>query len=324
MLTSSRRGRALQYVLVLFIAITLNFLLPRLMPGNPLALLAGVDVGLMTPAERAGVLERVGLDQPLYAQYLDYWGDLLRGDFGYSYRQKRPITDMLLATLPWTLLITGSALVVSALAGIVLGALSAWRRAGLLDVGLLWTMIALNSLPSFWLGMLLISIVSVKWGWLPSFGAVTPASGYTGWAKFVDIARHTALPAITLAVVSVPNIYITMRYSMLSVLGNDFIRTARAKGLDESTILFRHVLRNALAPVVTVLAMRLGSAFAGAVVVETVYSYPGLGRLIYEAVSGRDYPVMQAAFLLFTVAMLISNLLADLLYPLLDPRVRGT
>ncbi len=324
MLTGSRRGRALQYVLVLFIAITLNFLLPRLMPGNPLALLAGVDVGLMTPAERAGVLERVGLDQPLYVQYLDYWGDILRGDFGYSYRQKRPIADMLLATLPWTLLITGSALVVSALAGIVLGAFSAWRRAGLLDVGLLWTMIALNSLPSFWLGMLLISIVSVNWGWLPSFGAVTPASGYTGWTKVVDIARHTALPAFTLAVVSIPNIYITMRYSMLSVLGNDFIRTARAKGLGESTILFRHVLRNAMAPVVTVLALRLGSAFGGAVVVETVYSYPGLGRLIYEAVSGRDYPVMQAAFLLFTVAVLISNLLADLLYPLLDPRVKGT
>jgi peptide/nickel transport system permease protein len=294
------------------------------MPGNPLALLAGVDVGLMTPEERAGVLERVGLDRPLHAQYLDYWGDLLRGDFGYSYRQKRPIADMLLATLPWTLLITGSALVISALAGVVLGASSAWRRASVLDVGLLWTMIALNSLPSFWLGMLLISIVSVKWGWLPSFGAVTPASGYTGWARVADIARHTVLPAFTLAVVSIPNIYITMRYSMLSVLGHDFIRTARAKGLGDSSILFGHVLRNALAPVVTVLALRLGSAFGGAVVVETVFSYPGLGRLIYEAVSGRDYPVMQAAFLLFTVAVLLSNLLADLLYPLLDPRVKAT
>jgi peptide/nickel transport system permease protein len=322
MLTRSRHGRALQYALVLAIAITLNFLLPRLMPGNPLALLAGVDVGLMTPEERAAVMERAGLDRPLYVQYIDYWGDLLRGDFGYSYRQKRPIGEMLLATLPWTLLLTGSALLISSLVGIVLGALSAWRRAGMLDIALLWSMIAFNSLPSFWLGMLLISVVCVKWGWLPSYGAVTPASGATGWAWAVDVARHAALPVLTLAVVSIPNIYITMRYSLLGVLGNDFIRTARAKGMKDSTVLFRHVLRNALAPVATVLALRLGFAFGGTVVVETVFSYPGLGRLIYEAVGGRDYPVMQAAFLLFTVAVLAANLLADLLYPLLDPRVK--
>lgn len=322
MLTGSRRGRAAQYVLVLFIAITLNFMLPRLMPGNPLALLAGVDVGLMTPEERADVMARAGLDQPIYVQYLNYWGDLLRGDLGYSYRQKRPIAEMLLEALPWTLLITGSALVISSLVGVVLGALSAWRRAGMLDVTLLWSMITCNSLPSFWLGMLLISVVAVRWGWLPSYGAMTPASGLTGWAKVGDIAEHAVLPVVTLAIVSIPNIYITMRYSMLGVLGNDFIRTARSKGLTDATVLFRHVMRNALAPVVTVIALRLGFAFGGTVVVETVFSYPGLGRLIFEAVGGRDYPVMQAAFLLFTVAVLLSNLLADLLYPLIDPRVK--
>lgn len=324
MLTDTRRGRFVQYLLVLVVAITLNFLLPRLMPGNPLALLAGVDVGLLQPEERAEVLASVGLDRPLYQQYLDYWGDLLRGDFGYSYRQKRPITDLLLTTLPWTLLLAGSSLVVSAGVGIVLGALSAWRRGGLLDMGLLWSMIAVNSLPSFWLGMLLVSVVSVQWGLLPSFGAVTPASGYRGWQHTNDIIRHAVLPVLTLAVVSIPNIYITMRYTMLGVLGEEFIRTARAKGLREPTVLFRHVTRNALAPVATVLALRLGAAFGGAVVIETVFSYPGLGRLIFEAVSGRDYPVMQAAFLLFTLAVLLSNLLADLLYPLLDPRTKAS
>jgi peptide/nickel transport system permease protein len=324
MLTDSKRGRLAQYALVLIVAITLNFFLPRLMPGNPLALLAGVDVGLMTSEERADVLARAGLDRPLLQQYVDYWGDLLRGDLGYSYRQKRPIGDMLLAALPWTLLLTGAALLISSIFGIILGAISAWRRAGPLDIALLWSMIALNSLPSFWLGMLLISVVSVRWGLLPSYGAVTPASGYQGWEKVVDIAEHAVLPVFALAVVSVPNVYITMRYSMLSVLGEDFIRTARAKGLRDSAVLFRHVLRNALAPVVTVLALRLGFAFGGTVVIETVFSYPGLGRLIYESVGGRDYPVMQAAFLLFTVAVLLSNLLADLLYPLLDPRTKAT
>jgi peptide/nickel transport system permease protein len=321
---SARQGRLLQYLAVLLIAITLNFMLPRMMPGNPLALLAGVDVGLMTADERAGVLERVGLDRPLYQQYLSYVGNLLQGDFGYSYRQKRPITGMLLSTLPWTLLIAGSSLLISAVVGVVLGALSAWRRASFIDVSMLWVMIAINSLPSFWLGMLLISVVSVKWGLLPSFGAVTPAVSLSGWAKVVDVAEHAVLPVLTLAVVSIPNVYITMRYTMLGVLGEDFIRTARAKGLKDSTVLFRHVIRNALAPVVTILALRLGFAFGGTVVVETVFSYPGLGRLIYEAVSGRDYPVMQAAFLLFTVAMLLSNLLADMLYPLCDPRTKVT
>jgi peptide/nickel transport system permease protein len=318
------RGRLAQYLLVLVVAITLNFFLPRMMPGNPLALLAGVDVGLMTPEQRAEVLERVGLDRPLYQQYFAYWGKLLRGDFGYSFRQKRPIVEMLLSTLPWTLLLTGGALLISAVVGISLGAISAWRRAGPVDVSLLWTMIAFNSLPSFWLGMMLISVVAVQWGLLPSYGAVTPASGYTGWDKVWDIVRHAILPIITLAVVSMPNIYITMRYTLLGILGEDFIRTARAKGLRDSTVLYRHVLRNALAPVTTVLALRLGFAFGGTVVVETVFSYPGLGRLIFEAVSGRDYPVMQAAFLLFTIAVLLSNLLADLLYSRLDPRTKAT
>ena len=154
---------------------------------------------------------------------------------------------------------------------------------------------------SFWLGMMLISIVSVNHKLLPSFGAVTPAATFEGWERITDIARHAILPVLTLSVLSVPGVYVTMRYTMLSVLGEDFIRTARAKGLSERVVLFRHVLRNSLAPVVTILAIRLGFAFGGTVVIETVFSYPGLGRLIFEAVSGRDYPVLQAAdILIFT------------------------
>jgi len=214
--------------------------------------------------------------------------------------------------------------VFSAIVGIAAGAISAWRRAGLLDVSLLWSMIMINSLPSFWLGMLLISIVSVRWGWLPSFGAETPASGLEGWNRTVDIAEHTILPVLTLSVISIPGIYLIMRYTLLGVLGEDFIRTARAKGASERKILFGHVIPNALAPVITILALRLGFAFGGTVVIETVFSYPGVGRLIFEAVSGRDYPVMQAAFLMITIAVLLSNLLADFLYPLLDPRTRAT
>lgn len=311
-----------QYLLVFLVAVTLNFLLPRFMPGNPLALIAGVDVGLMTPDERAEVIDQVGLNEPLITQYVDYWQSVVTGDLGFSYRSGRPISEMIMERLPWTVLITGGALVVSAIFGIALGAFSAWRRGKKIDLSMLSGMIALESLPSFWLGMLLISIFSVQLGLLPSFGAITPASGLTGWANVRDIAEHALLPVVTLSMLSIPGVFLTMRYSMLEVLGEDFIRTARAKGASESRVLFGHVARNAMAPVLTFLAIRFAFSFGGAVIVETVFSYPGLGRLIFEAVSGRDYPVMQAAFLVITVAVLLANLAADLLYPVLDPRSR--
>lgn len=320
---AARGSRLVQYVAVLLLAITLNFALPRLMPGNPLALLAGVDVGLLSAAERAEIMAAAGLDRPLYRQYIDYWGDLLQGDFGYSYRQKRPIGDMLAHRLPWTLLLAGSALVLSTILGSVLGALSAWRRASALDTGLLWTMIGLNSLPSFWLGMLFIAVFAVRLGWLPAQGAVTPAAHLQGWEQIADIVRHAILPVVTLSLLSMPDLYLTVRYTLLNVVGEDFVRTATAKGLSRNRILFGHILPNALPPIVTMAALRLGYVFGGAVVIETVFSYPGLGRLIFEAVGSRDYPVMQGAFLLFTVAVLASNVLADLLYRRLDPRLGG-
>lgn len=292
------------------------------MPGNPLALLAGVDVGLMTPEQRAEVIEQVGLNAPLFDQFVDYWKAVLTGDLGFSFRSGRPISEMIGERLPWTLLITGASLLLSAVIGIVVGSFSAWKRGKKSDLTLLTGMISLQSLPSFWLGMLLISVFAVQLGWLPSFGAVTPASDLTGWANVRDIAEHAVLPIVTLTVLSIPGVYMTMRYSMLEVLGDDFIRTARAKGASETRVLFGHVARNAIAPVVTFLAIRFAFAFGGSVIIETVFSYPGLGRLVFESVSGRDYPVMQAAFLVFTVAVLLANLLADLLYPLLDPRMR--
>lgn len=324
MRSEGRGGNLLQYLGVLIVAITLNFMLPRLMPGNPLVLLAGVDVGLMSAEEKEAVMAEVGLDRPLHEQYVSYLADVLTGNFGYSYRQSRPITDMIFERLPWTLLLALSSLIFSAAIGIILGAISAWRRGSVLDVSLLNTMILIDALPSFWIGMLGISIFAVRLGLVPSQGAVTPASGYEGIAYYRDIVEHAILPIVTLAIISTPRIYLTMRYTMIGIIGEDFIRTARSKGLTERFILLRHMIPNALIPVVTVLALRFGYAFGGTVVIETVFSYPGLGRLIFEAVSGRDYPVMQAAFLLFTIAVLASNLFADWLYPRLDPRARRT
>lgn len=317
--TLSRIG---QYVLVCIVAVSLNFLLPRIMPGSPLALLAGEEVGRLSPEERAEVVAKAGLDEPVWLQYLQYWKDVITFDFGYSYKLGQPINELILDRLPWTLLVTLIALAFGAVIGTMIGAFSAWRHGRPSDVGLLSLMIALESTPSFWLGMLLIAFFAVQMGVLPSFGAETPASGLDGLARLADIGEHAILPVLTLSVLAVPSVYLTMRYSMLTVMGEDFIRTAKAKGLSPRRVLFKHVARNAIIPVVTVLALRAGFAFGGTVIIETVFSYPGLGRLVFDAVSGRDYPVMQATFLVFTLAVLVANLIADLIYPRLDPRAR--
>ena len=230
---------------------------------------------------------------------------------------------MIAERLPWTLFLASSSLILSAFIGIVLGALAALRRGRPFDILMYNTMIVIDSLPSFWIGMLGIAIFAVRLGLLPSQGAVTPASGYQGIEYFRDVLEHAILPIATLSIVSTPRIFLMMRYTMIGVIGEDFIRTARSKGLTERSILTKHTIPNALIPVVTVLALRFGYAFGGTVVIETVFSYPGLGRLIFEAVRGRDYPVMQAGFLLITIAVLASNLFADWLYPKLDPRVRA-
>jgi peptide/nickel transport system permease protein len=200
--------------------------------------------------------------------------------------------------------------------------LAAWKRGRRGDIGLLGLFVFLESLPSFWVGMLLVALFAVQWPIFPAFGATTSWAGYTGWESVRDILRHLVLPVTTLTVVSVSGTFLVARYSMLSVLGEDFITVARAKGLGERQVLFRHVLRNAMLPVATVFTLNLAFAFGGATVVETVFSYPGIGRLIYEAVMNRDYPILQAAFLLITVMVVAANILADLVYPLLDPRVR--
>lgn len=314
-------ARAAQYLLVLWAAVTLNFLLPRLMPGSPLALLAGEEVGQLTAEERAQLLAEVGLDAPLPVQYVRYLGNLLRGDFGYSYQRNQPVTEVILQRLPWTLLLSGTSLVLATVIAVALGALAAWRHGSRGDLGLVGVSLALDALPSFWIGMLLIAMFAVELPLFPSFGAVTAGRGYEGWDYVWDVARHLFLPLVTLTLASLSATLLTTRSAMLSVLGAEYIVTARAKGLRERMVLFRHAFRNALPPIATLVGLNLAFAIGGATVVETVFSYPGLGRLTYDAVLQRDYPVLQGAFLLTTLIVVAANLLLDLAYPLLDPRI---
>lgn len=314
-------ARAAQYLLVIWAAVTLNFLLPRLMPGSPIALLAGEEVGQLTAEERAELLAEVGLDAPLPVQYSRYLGNMLRGDFGYSYQRNQPVTEVILQRLPWTLLLSGTSLVLATVIAVALGALAAWRHGSRGDLGLLGVSLALDALPSFWIGMLLIAVFAVELPLFPSFGAVTAGRGYQGWDYVRDVARHLFLPLATLTLANLSATLLTTRSAMLSVLGAEYIVTARAKGLRERTVLFRHAFRNALPPIATLVGLNLAFVVGGATVVETVFSYPGLGRLTYDAVLQRDYPVLQGAFLLTTLMVVAANLLLDLVYPLLDPRI---
>lgn len=311
-----------QYLLVILVAITIDFFIPQLMPGDPLMAILGEQLFEMSPEQIADVRLRYGLDLPLHEQYINYVKQVISLDLGYSYKFKQPIVQLIEERLPWTLALTFTSLVISVLIGSTLGVLAAWRRGSASDVGLLTGLISLQSLPSFWVAMVLIAIFAVQLRLLPVFGAQDLVTKYTGFARFWDLFRHWLLPAATIVIVSVPGWFMTMRYSMLSTLGSDYIRTARAKGATERVVMFRHAMRNALLPVVTGLMLGLAHTVSGATLIETVFSYPGMGRMLFEAVVFRDYPVIRATFLFITLTVVGANILADLLYPLVDPRVR--
>ncbi|MCU1808206.1 ABC transporter permease [Cytobacillus firmus] len=314
-------GKLLQYLIVIFLMLTLNFLLPRLMPGNPLVFLAGEDVGFMSSAEKEAILDKYGLNDSIIEQYGTYIKNIFTGDFGYSYQQKRPISDLLVERLPWTLLLTGLGLVLSTVIGVMFGAISAWKRGTRTDANLLTVFMFLSAMPSFWVGMILVSIFSAQLGWLPVFGAESAWSNFSGMERLIDIGKHLILPLATLILISVTSTFMIMRYSMLNVLGEDYIMMAKAKGVKEKAIKYKHAMRNALLPVATVFMLSLGFTLGGATVIETVFAYPGVGRLMFESVLSRDYPLIQATFLIITFSVVIANFLADLIYPLIDPKV---
>ncbi|WP_342431147.1 ABC transporter permease [Neobacillus sp. FSL H8-0543] len=314
-------GKLFQYIIVIMLMLTLNFLLPRLMPGNPLVFLAGEDVGFMTSAEKEAILEKHGLNDSIIKQYGTYIKNIFTGDFGFSYQQKRPIIELLKERLPWTMLLTGLGLVISTIIGVLFGAISAWKRGTKTDANLLTVFMFLSAMPSFWVGMILVSVFAAQLGWLPVFGAESAWSNLTGMERFWDIVSHLILPLTTLVLISVTSTFMIMRYSMLNVLGEDYIMMAKAKGVKDKVIKYKHAMRNALLPVATVFMLSLGFTLGGATVIETVFAYPGVGRLMFESVLSRDYPLIQATFLIITFSVVIANFLADLIYPLLDPKV---
>lgn len=316
-------GALASYLVVVFALVTLNFLLPRAMPGDAVdGLLAqGSDGFPLGEEARARLEEYYGFDGSLGTQYRHYLSQLVRGDLGRSTITNAPVTEEIGRRLPWTLLLIGSSLLVSTAIGMVAGVHSGWRRDKPMDRALLTGLLTVREFPPVLLGSLLLFVFAVKLDWLPLFGAQTPFSGSFSLAeKAIDIGRHLLLPLVVMTVGLTAGTYLVMRAGMVSELGSDHMMLGRAKGLHQRRLKYHYAARNALLPVVSVTAIEVSFAVAANVFVERVFSYPGLGGLLFGSIGVRDYPVIQGVFLLVSVGTVTVNALADVVYRRLDPR----
>ena len=313
--------RLLHSLFVLWAVVTLMFLMFRLMPGDPMA--AYISEALSEDSKRS-IRAQFGLDRPLWEQYFIYLGNLAQGKLGTSFFQKEPVWDIVMGALPNTLAMTISALVLAYVFGVVAGAFLAWRRGSLAEGITIPLVLATRAAPEFWVGMILLAVFAFSLGWFPSGGAASPGAMYDSeWQRMLslDFLHHLALPVITLALYLQGLPLLLMRSTMLDVAQEEYITMARMKGLSTARIVLNHAARNALLPVATAFTLSLGQLVGGNVVIEMVFSWPGLGRILVQAVAASDYPLAQGAFLLVAVALISMNFIADLLYALLDPRV---
>jgi peptide/nickel transport system permease protein len=310
---------------MVFVLVTLNFWLPRAMPGNPIdALIAQGSNGFVFGEEaRTKLAQYYGLDKPLGTQYLDYLGRLARGDLGRSIVTNKPVTHELARRVPWTLLLITASMVVSVAVGVVLGVRSGWRRDRPSDRATMTALIAVREFPPYLLSSILVLVLAVKLGWFPLFGAQTAFSSSFGpLRRVLDIAHHVVLPMAVLSAGIAAGMYLRMRAGMVGELGADYLQVGRAKGLRQHDLKYRYAARNALLPVVSNTAVEIGFAVTAGVLVERVFSYPGLGGLIFESIGTRDYPAIQGAFLAYSLGIVTVNALADALSRRLDPRTR--
>ncbi|HEV7544921.1 MAG TPA: ABC transporter permease [Reyranella sp.] len=315
--------RVIKMVVMVFAIIVANFLLVHAAPGDPASVIAG-EAGAADPQFLAQLRAQFGLDQPLSTQLWLYVSHVAQGDLGVSYRQQRPVLGLILERLSATLLLTGTAFVLAIAGGVTLGALAA-RRVGRTSDSLITVLaLGLYATPIFWVGLMLVLVFSVWLDWLPSFGMNTVGADLTGTAAVLDTARYLLLPALTLGLFYMAVYARLTRAAMLEVASQDFVRTARAKGVPEGGVQRRHVLRNALLPVITVAGIQAGQLVGGSILVETVFAWPGIGRLAFDALLARDYQILLGVFLATSVLVLVFNLVTDLLYAWIDPRVEMT
>jgi peptide/nickel transport system permease protein len=327
-------SRRLFHLLLIMVGVSvLVFLMLRMIPGDPARLLLGEYA---SPDELARLRTQLGLDQSYLTQYAIYIKNLLQGDFGKSVRTGAPIVNEIGVRLLATIELSMAAMLIATILGIAAGVVSSVKQYSILDYGSMFLALIGVSMPIFWLGLMLIYLLSVKFPILPMMGRITmgleapPVTGLVvidtliagQLGGFFDSLRHLILPSFTLATIPMAIVARITRSSMLEVLNKDYVRTARAKGLDEMIVILRHALRNAFLPVVTVLGLNLGLLLGGAVLTETIFSWPGLGRYVVDSLMARDYAAVQSCILIFAVVMALINLVVDLVYVILDPRIR--
>lgn len=311
--------RVAQSLVLILLLIIINFFLIHLAPGDPVHFLAG-----QSGDEKyyEFIRAKFGLDQPLTTQLWIYLSSVLRGDLGYSLSHQQPVATVIFGRIPATLLLIAPAISLAAFCGVLLGVEAARREHSFLDRAINIFALLSYSLPSFSIGLLMLLFFALYLGLFPAQGMVSANQDLKGLDYFFDFLSHLALPCLTLAIVQLAQIMRLTRTEMLNVLGESFITTARAKGVREGQVLYGHALRNALLPVVTIIGSDFGMLLSGAVLVETVFAYPGLGRLMLEAVAARDYPVILGLFLMISIGVAVVNFITDMIYPLIDPRIQ--
>jgi peptide/nickel transport system permease protein len=324
-LSRAAAGKIISYLLTVWVILTLNFLLPRLMPGDPFVFLSGEegeDLPQISQAQKAYYMDRYGFDDPLPVQYGRYIARLARGDLGLSVYYNAPVSAILARRLPWTLGIVTLAVAFSTILGTLLGVTAAAFRHQWVDRFFFMGLIAVSEIPAFLLGLVMLFVFAACLKLFPLSGAMTHFAGPMTLAqKLADICLHGALPVATLTLARLGGIFLLARNSLVTVMARQYMVTARAKGLGRVRIFWRHALRNAMLPIVTRVFMSLGALVGGAILVENVFNYPGLGRLMRDAVSHQDYPLIQGIFLVVTLTVLTANFMADLVYRRLDPRI---
>lgn len=308
------KRKALRYVIALFIIFTLNFIIPRAMPGDPVAHLLGENF-IASEASIQELERELGLDKSLPAQYLEYWKNVFTLRLGYSYHFDQKVIALIYARMKWTLALLFPSILLGSVLGTFLGAISGWRENNLGNKTMTWSFLAVYSTPPFFLGIIFLYLFSFKWG-------LFPFKGFYETGTLPDVLQHLFLPILIMSAFTASRNYMIMRGSVLIEKEKLYVVFARAKGLYGNAILFRHIFKNASLPVITLIALDFGFLLSGALFVEIVFSMNGMGTLIYEALLSRDYPVLQGCFLIITVMVIVANFIADILYSLIDPRVR--
>ena len=313
--------RLFQAIPTILVIITATFVMLHLAPGDPLYAIVGEEL-TATPEYMEQMREKLGLNRPLYIQYLDYVWNAIHGDLGFSILKRAPVSQLVMERLLNTLSLALVSTVLSIIIGISLGLFSAQKPYSIRDNIITIFAIIGYALPVFWFGQILISVFALKLGWLPVAGTTTIGSKLTGWELYKDRILHAFMPVMALTISTLAFLVRLTRSTMLNVLGEDYILTARSKGLDETTIILKHGFRNALIPLTTTLTLRLGFIISGALLTETVFAWPGIGRLTYDALYQNDYPLIMGIFIITCSTVVLAVLLADILYAYIDPRIR--